>query len=359
MPENERKLSATTVGYAMPPNKVETVVQPSLVAHAKARGIHLIQVDIDKPLVEQGPFDCLVHKVYGEDWKVRLHDFKFKYPEAIIIDSPIAIERLHNRLSMLEVVNHLPDPVQQSQGYSFGIPKQAVINADDDAHESFLNMSEKLNFPVIAKPLLANSSDNAHEMSLVYSSHGLKKVKPPVVLQEFVNHGGVLFKVYVAGNHVKCVKRKSLPDIHVSDAAKFEGQGDIMSFSQISSSAAGDDDTHIKEVEMPSPAFVHSLAQGLREASKLHLFNFDMIKDAREGNKYLIIDINYFPGYAKVPGFENMLTDFFCDIINHKNEAATAPVSTEIDVSKNENCITVLYNHIVVPIFRLINRTTR
>lgn len=241
----------------------------------------------------------------------------------------------------------------------FILSQQAVINADDDAHESFLNMSEKLNFPVIAKPLLANSSDNAHEMSLVYSSHGLKKVKPPVVLQEFVNHGGVLFKVYVAGNHVKCVKRKSLPDIHVSDAAKFEGQGDIMSFSQISSSAAGDDDTHIKEVEMPSPAFVHSLAQGLREASKLHLFNFDMIKDAREGNKYLIIDINYFPGYAKVPGFENMLTDFFCDIINHKNEAATAPVSTEIDVSKNENCITVLYNHIVVPIFRLINRTTR
>lgn len=127
MPENERKLSATTVGYAMPPNKVETVVQPSLVAHAKARGIHLIQVDIDKPLVEQGPFDCLVHKVYGEDWKVRLHDFKFKYPEAIIIDSPIAIERLHNRLSMLEVVNHLPDPVQQSQGYSFGIPKQVRV----------------------------------------------------------------------------------------------------------------------------------------------------------------------------------------------------------------------------------------
>ncbi|KAG5562281.1 hypothetical protein RHGRI_005119 [Rhododendron griersonianum] len=39
---------------------------------------------------------------------------------------------------------------------------------------------------------------------------GLSKLKPPIVLQEFVNHGGVIFKVYVVGNYVKCVKRNSL-----------------------------------------------------------------------------------------------------------------------------------------------------
>lgn len=182
---------------------------------------------------------------------------------------------------------------------------------------------EELTFPVIAKPLSAKS----HEMSLVFTFHGLKKVKPPVVLQEFVNHGGVLFKVYVAGDHVKCVKRKSLPDFLVSDsdtAAQFE---DIMPFSQISNFDSGDeDDESIKEAEMPSLGFIHSIAKGLREASKLHLFNFDMIKDVREENRYLIIDINYFPGYAKVPGFETMLTDFFWDVINTRMKVMRVPL---------------------------------
>ncbi|KAE9452415.1 hypothetical protein C3L33_15684, partial [Rhododendron williamsianum] len=48
-------------------------------------------------------------------------------------------------------------------------------------------------------------------MSLVFNREGLSKLKPPIVLQEFVNHGGVIFKVYVVGNYVKCVKRNSLP----------------------------------------------------------------------------------------------------------------------------------------------------
>lgn len=329
----DRKLIGT-VGYAIPPNKIETVIQPSLISQARERGIHLIQVHIDKPLNEQGPFDLLIHKVYNDGWNAQLADYKSKYPTTVIIDSLNDIERLNNRVSMLEMVNHLPVPVsvQQSdtEAYSFGIPNQVVINANNDGPESLLTMDEKLTFPVIAKPLSAKS----HEMYLVFSSHGLKKVKPPVVLQEFVNHGGVLFKVYVAGDYVKCVKRRSLPDAHVSDAAQFEGQGDIMPLCQISSFAAGDEDAFIKDSEMPSLGFIHSLANGLREAYRLHLFNFDMIRDERQGNRYLIIDINYCPGYAKVPGFETMLTDFFWDVINQKNkDAVSVAVSPVTSVS--------------------------
>ncbi|XP_021746616.1 inositol-tetrakisphosphate 1-kinase 1-like [Chenopodium quinoa] len=318
MPEEDMKLIGT-IGYAMPLSKLETVIQPSLVAHARERGIHLIQVHIDEPLVEQGPFDCLVHKVYGDDWSAQLADFKAKYPTTVIIDSLADIEQLNNRVSMLELVNHLPVSVEQSdtEAYSIGIPKQVEIVANHDAPESLLTIDE-LTFPVIAKPLSAKS----HEMSLVFSLNGLKKVKPPIVLQEFVNHGGVLFKVYVAGNHVKCVKKRSLPDFH----AKCEDHEDIMSISQISGFAAGEEDAFIKEVEMPSMKFIHSMAKGLREASKLHLFNFDMIRDTREGSRYLIVDINYFPGYAKVPGFETMLTDFFWDVINTRMKVMRLPL---------------------------------
>jgi len=85
---------------------------------------------------------------------------------------------------------------------------------------------------------------------------------------------------------------------------------------------------------MPPNAFVVDIARGLRRALKLNLFNFDVIRDARYGNRYLIIDINYFPGYAKMPGYEAVLTQFFCDVMFNKEQEeqqgeGRVPVSTK------------------------------
>ncbi|KAJ1428340.1 RNA-binding domain superfamily [Sesbania bispinosa] len=50
------------------------------------------------------------------------------------------------------------------------------------------------------------------------------ELKPPILLQEFVNHGGVIFTVYVVDQHMKCVKRKSLPDVEKDKSVGgFEG----------------------------------------------------------------------------------------------------------------------------------------
>jgi inositol-1,3,4-trisphosphate 5/6-kinase/inositol-tetrakisphosphate 1-kinase len=38
------------------------------------------------------------------------------------------------------------------------------------------------------------------------------------MLQEFVNHGGVLFKVYIVGDTIKVVRRFSSPDVDESDS---------------------------------------------------------------------------------------------------------------------------------------------
>lgn len=127
---------------------------------------------------------------------------------------------------------------------------------------------------------------------------------------EFVNHGGVVFKVYVVGECVVCVTRKSLPDIAPEEVKKLDA---VSSFSQISNSGAqGDDEGN---VEMPSLEFVMHVAAGLREATGLRLFNFDLIRDSSDHNRYLVIDINYLPGYAKMPNYEPFLTKFFLDVV--------------------------------------------
>jgi inositol-1,3,4-trisphosphate 5/6-kinase/inositol-tetrakisphosphate 1-kinase len=177
-------------------------------------------------------------------------------------------------------------------------------------------------------------------MSLVYRREGLLAVRAPVVLQEFVNHGGVLFKVYVIGDHATCVMRRSLPDVPEGRLADLE-QAACVPFANVSSlpvdPAASDDK---EEAEMPLPAgFVDGVSRGLRRALGLLLFNYDLIR-ARclDGGRrrYFLIDINYFPGYAKMPGYETALTDFFAEML-HVHQPG--PVGQE-DVKNNEPAAT-------------------
>jgi len=174
---------------------------------------------------------------------------------------------------------------------------------------------------VIAKPLVADGSAKSHKMALVYNHDGLNKLKPPIVLQEFVNHGGVIFKVYVVGEYVRCVKRKSLPDVSEERLGVSEG---VLSFSQVSNIATNEN------VDGKYYKMMH-----------LNLFNFDVIRDARFGNRYLIIDINYFPGYAKMPCYEAVLTDFFLDVVTRSEKEVVKVNNCEKDTIKivsNNTC---------------------
>ncbi|KAL3837950.1 hypothetical protein ACJIZ3_022541 [Penstemon smallii] len=323
------KATRYTIGYALEPKKIESFIKPSLVNLSQERGIDLIPIQLTKPLIDQGPFDCIIHKSYGPQWTQQLQEFRSQYPNVVVVDPPSAIERLHNRNTMLEVV----DDLKLSSQISIKTPLQVFV----ESPESLSNCvkSKSMNFPVIAKPLSANGSVGSHEMCLVFSEEGLEelKLKPPFVLQEFVNHGGVIFKVYVAGNHVKCVKRKSLPDI---SKEKLLGVCEkVLPFSQISNLNAYDHSDErveklIEEVELPPLSFVNEVASVLRKALGLNLFNFDMIRDSRFDDCYLIIDINYFPGYAKMPGYETILTDFFIDVVQKKKQSVVCDVSESV-----------------------------
>ncbi|KAJ6291544.1 hypothetical protein OIU76_023589 [Salix suchowensis] len=74
------------VGYALPPKKIQAFIKPSLIHHADQHNIDLIPIDPSKPLIEQGPLDCVIHKLYGLDWKSQLRHFSSLNPDALIID---------------------------------------------------------------------------------------------------------------------------------------------------------------------------------------------------------------------------------------------------------------------------------
>ena len=109
-------------------------------------------------------------------------------PDVVIIDMLEAIERLHNLHLCLEVVKELKI-LEGTESFGSG-SKLLFMNRN-----RYSKVLDELNFPVIAKPLVADGSANSHTMSLVFNGEGLKKLTTPIVLQEFVNHGGVIFKV--------------------------------------------------------------------------------------------------------------------------------------------------------------------
>ncbi|XAR71527.1 Inositol-pentakisphosphate 2-kinase [Bertholletia excelsa] len=241
-----------SVGYALAQKKVQSFIQPSLVDYARERGVDLIPLDASKPLVDQGSFDCIIHKLYDQEWKKNLINFSSTYPYVPVIDHPDAIERLRDRTTMLQVVDELQ---LHSHDHSVSIPKQIVVEDWELFSDPNTITLQGLTFPLIAKPLIADGSANSHQMSLLFNSDGIKelKLKPPVVFQEFVNHGGVIFKVYVVGEYVQCVKRRSLPDVSAEKMGNSEG---LLSFSQISNLAREDQDdcdhtSHIEEAKMP------------------------------------------------------------------------------------------------------------
>lgn len=334
------------VGYALMPKKQASFIQLSLVNMLKERGIDLVKIDMEKPLVDQGPFDYVIHKMYGDEWSKQLDEFAARNPSALILDHPDDIKRLHNRISMLKVVEELEiEKDEESVDEEvFGIPKQIVVYEEEMLLDTSLCEAWSLKFPVIAKPLVADGSAKSHKMSLVFDVVALGKLKPPIVLQEFVNHGGVIFKVYVVGERVVCVKRKSLPDYSDEKLGTLQGS---MPFSQISNLTAHVKDhekyyesMNLEVAEMPPQKFIAKIARGLRKNLNLNLFNFDVIRDVSVGNRYLVIDINYFPGYAKMPSYELVLTDFFCDMAQKKENNANVGTETLLSGKKIRKLVT-------------------
>lgn len=48
------------------------------------------------------------------------------------------------------------------------------------------------------------------QMAIIFNQEGLKAVRPPCVIQSFINHNAVLYKVFVVGESYTVVKRPSL-----------------------------------------------------------------------------------------------------------------------------------------------------
>ncbi|MBA0614090.1 hypothetical protein Godav_014423, partial [Gossypium davidsonii] len=238
------------------------------------KGILFVAIDVNLPLSDQGPFDIILHK-----------DYRQTHPEVTVIDPPYAIQQLHNRQSMLQDVVDLN--LSDFHG-RVGVPKQMVIMKDplsipDEVAKAGLKL------PLVAKPLVVDGSAKSHELFLACDWSSLSELEPPLVLQEFVNHDGILFKIYIVGDAIKVVRRFSLANVNKCQRAKVPG---IFPFPRVSSAAASADDADLdpRIAELPPKPLLERLSKELRH----RLAN--MIREHGTRDIFYVIDINYFPG---------------------------------------------------------------
>ncbi|KAE8720317.1 putative U3 small nucleolar RNA-associated protein [Hibiscus syriacus] len=193
-----------------------------------------------------------------------------------------------------------------------GVPNQITINEVTD----WENL--EINFQSIAKPLDADGSEKSQKMHLIFEKDVLKNLPLPFVLQEFINHGDIIFKVYVARKYSRCVKRKSLPDISEEKLVNSKGSLPFSQVSNLTAAGGGDEGCGFKKTELAPENLVKELVEGLKEELRLNLFNFDVIRDVKNKDNYLVIDLNYFLGFAKMPDFESVITDFLLDVCSKR-----------------------------------------
>ncbi|XP_010266775.1 PREDICTED: inositol-tetrakisphosphate 1-kinase 3 [Nelumbo nucifera] len=313
------------VGYALTSKKKKSFLRPKLEGLARNKGIFFVAIDQNRSLSDQGPFDVVLHKLSGREWRHILEDYRQKHPEVTVLDPPDAIQHVHNRQSMLKDVAD----INLSDCYGkVGVPRQLVIKKDPASIPDAVSKAG-LMLPLVAKPLVVDGSAKSHELSLAYDQFSLSKLEPPLVLQEFVNHGGVLFKVYIVGETIKVVRRFSLPDVNKCELLHNAG---VFQFPRVSCAAASADNANLDPgvAELPPQLLLERLARELRHRLGLHLFNIDIIREHGTRDSFYVIDINYFPGYGKMPEYEHIFTDFLLSLCRASTKSRSLlPVNVE------------------------------
>ncbi|XP_075007315.1 inositol-tetrakisphosphate 1-kinase isoform X5 [Calonectris borealis] len=178
----------------------------------------ILKLDLTKPIEDQGPLDVIIHKLTDVILEAdqndsqslelvhRFQEYIDAHPETIILDPLPAIRTLLDRSKSYELIRQIEAYMQDER-----ICSPPFMELTSACGEDTLQLIEKngLAFPFICKTRVAHGT-NSHEMAIIFNQEGLKAVRPPCVIQSFINHNAVLYKVFVVGESYTVVKRPSL-----------------------------------------------------------------------------------------------------------------------------------------------------
>ena len=108
----------------------------------------------------------------------------------IILDEFDSISRLRNRYEQYSLLN--------SKNKLYVVPPFILVTNDDNKliiEKSLI--SNRVSFPIVCKPIPAHG-DKSHDMKIIFDVQHLDDIDKPCVIQQFIDHNGILFKVFAS-----------------------------------------------------------------------------------------------------------------------------------------------------------------
>lgn len=140
---------------------------------------------------------------------------------------------------------------------------------------------------------------------IIFNERDLKDCQPPCVVQDFINHNAILYKLFVVGEHFHVVERPSFKNFYQEDCNLLHTI--FFNSHDISKSGSKSKWSILSEENIPltvKPNFqiFETIVKNIKEIFGLILVGVDVVIENHTG-KYAIIDVNVFPGYDGYPSF--------------------------------------------------------
>lgn len=181
---------------------------PSIVAQAASKGIELVPIGIsaaDRPLMDQGPFDAILHKLLPDDpFYAELESYCNANPQVRVLDEFKHVNSIRNREGMLHALKEgiittnsgvsmkpcahdslatdscnssspSAKPLQEPASCTYSAPKQVTVPRNTSLQDIKSSLATAgIFFPIMSKPLQADGSDGSHAISLFLTENALE-----------------------------------------------------------------------------------------------------------------------------------------------------------------------------------------
>ena len=284
-------------------------------------GIEYYRINPELPLSEQKPVDAIIHKLIDQLAVPGEENEK-------IVAWTKSTRKLHPKLLFIDSLEQLDLFLRRS--YSYEIATQAIHNGNLESvlsipkyaflpkGESILELlqRENLSLPILVKPQWTTGDPLSHSIDVIISPSSLpSSYDTDMVVQEYKDHNGVIYKAYAISDEVFLEKRYSLPN--VADCSDPVDRYTIDRLKKCPQTFSRDGPASTKnneiihdvsaETEFLTIDLVKRFAVEIERLLKMDLIGIDFIIDSSNPQNIFCIDINLFPSYT---GFPDVSTVF-------------------------------------------------
>lgn len=313
------------IGVYFNAKKRETLLSKLL--ESASSTVELIELDLDHPerytderldIILLKP-TVLMASSDGESQR-RLRNLDIileKHQDTPVVDPLYRIQKLTDRVRTVDLLRRHPIHVPGLPLLTF---PETIHTTKFDIKSMLDDHACPLRFPLICKPVSACGPRSAHQMAIAPTLASLEGLlSDPAnefVLQEFINHSGVIYKAYSMGVVSLCEIRESIPDMpldaHGDTLIHFNSRDSIqLNLFPTSSHESASNSTKRRMDSLLPDTVVDLISTRLRQMLQLSLFGFDLIISvAAETPRIYIVDINFFPSFKVDPDFPSHLLDF-------------------------------------------------